>query len=120
MEEKRESTRTLGARKEEAAVSWLRKRGVRIIERNFRCKQGEIDIIGRDGEYLVFFEVKYRKNAAAGSASEAVGTGKQKKIRKVSDFYRMIHGYPLDTPVRFDVIAIDGAQLEWIRNAFGY
>lgn len=120
MGEKRESTRSVGARKEETAASWLMKKGVRILERNFRCKQGEIDIIGRDNEYLVFFEVKYRKNFSAGSASEAVGPEKQKKIRKVSDYYRMLHGYPLDTPVRFDVVAIDGGRLEWIRDAFGY
>lgn len=120
MEEKKDSMRTIGARKEEAACAWLAKKGVRILERNFRCRQGEIDIIGRDRGYLVFFEVKYRKSGSMERAPEAVGTGKQKKIRKVSDYYRMLHGYPLDTPVRFDVIAIDGGRLQWIQDAFSY
>ena len=75
------------------------------------------DIIGYEKEYLVFFEVKYRKNDFRGNAAEAVGFGKQRKICRVSDYYRMIHGCPSDTPVRFDVIAIDGGRIEWIRNA---
>ena len=64
--------REVGAAYEEAAAVFLEKNGVRILERNFRCRQGEIDLIGRDGEYLVFFEVKYRKNADAGLPAEAV------------------------------------------------
>ena len=63
--------REVGAAYEEAAAVFLEKNGVRILERNFRCRQGEIDLIGRDGEYLVFFEVKYRKNADAGFPAEA-------------------------------------------------
>lgn len=114
------NTREIGARKEEIACSFLVKNGVTIRERNFRCKQGEIDIIGYDGEYLVFFEVKYRKDASKGSALEAVGYGKQQKICKVSDYYRMIHHCPFDTPVRYDVIAIDGEEIQWIQNAFEY
>lgn len=112
--------RKIGNEQEELACRYLMKQGVRLMERNFRCRQGEIDIIGYEKEYLVFFEVKYRKDDAKGNASEAVGFGKQRKICRVSDYYRMIHGCPLDTPVRFDVIAIDGGRLEWIRNAFDY
>lgn len=71
--------RKLGESYEEAASLYLQKKGVRIAERNFRCRQGEVDLIGWDGEYLVFFEVKYRKNKNAGYPEESVGTGKQKK-----------------------------------------
>lgn len=112
--------RKIGAEQEERACQYLMKQGVRIMERNFRCRQGEIDIIGYEKEYLVFFEVKYRKDDSKGNASEAVGFRKQRKICRVSDYYRMIHGSPLDTQVRFDVIAIDGDRIEWIRNAFDY
>lgn len=114
------NTRKTGAKKEEEACRYLEQKGVRLIERNFRCRQGEIDIIGYDGAYLVFFEVKYRKGDSKGNAAEAVGPGKQKKICRVSDYYRMIHRHPADTPVRFDVVAIDGDRIEWFRNAFAY
>lgn len=115
------NTREVGTKKEEAACIYLADNGVRIKERNFRCRRGEIDVIGYDGEYLVFFEVKYRKTASdKGSALEAVGFGKQKKICGVADYYRMIHRCRLDTPIRFDVIAIDGDNIQWVKNAFEY
>ncbi len=115
------NTREVGTKKEEAACAYLEGNGVRIKERNFRCRRGEIDVIGFDGEYLVFFEVKYRKSGSyKGSALEAVGVGKQKKICRVADYYRMIHRCPLDTPIRFDVVAIDGDEILWLKNAFEY
>ena len=78
-------------------------------------------MIGYDGEYLVFFEVKYRRSASGrGSAAEAVGITKQKKICRVSDYYRLIHKCPSDMPIRYDVIAIDGDEIQWFRNAFAY
>ena len=72
--------RKIGAAYEEAAAVFLEKNGVHILEKNFRCRQGEIDLIGRDGEYLVFFEVKYRKSADLGLPAEAVGAAKQRRI----------------------------------------
>ncbi|MCM1427066.1 MAG: YraN family protein [Eubacterium sp.] len=114
------NTRRIGTEKEEAACGYLEQNGVRIVEKNFRCRQGEIDMIGYDKDYLVFFEVKYRKDDAKGNAAQAVGVRKQKKICRVSDYYRMIHGYADDTPIRFDVIAIDGSNIEWFQNAFLY
>lgn len=68
----------------------------------------------------MFFEVKYRKGVSGGSAAEAVGFRKQQKICRVSDHYRMYHKCPSDTAIRFDVIAIDDKNIEWIRNAFDY
>lgn len=115
------NTRKVGTKKEETACQYLERQGIRIREKNFRCKQGEIDIVGYDGEYLVFFEVKYRKTGSGkGSAAEAVGIGKQKRICRCSDYYRMIHHLAEDTPIRYDVIAIDGEKLQWIKNAFYY
>jgi len=110
----------VGREKEEQACRYLEGQGVRIVERNFRCRQGEIDLIGYEREYLVFFEVKYRKDASMGSAAEAVNAPKRRKICGVADYYRMIHRYLSDRPVRFDVVAIDGSRMEWIRNAFEY
>ncbi|MCM1039218.1 MAG: YraN family protein [Ruminococcus sp.] len=114
------NTRSIGTEQEESACRYLEECGVRIKERNFRCRQGEIDLIGQDDGYLVFFEVKYRKDMARGSAAEAVGLPKQRKICKVADYYRMVHKCPADTAIRFDVVAIDDKHIEWIRNAFAY
>ncbi len=105
---------------EEQVCAYLLSRGVEIVERNFRSKQGEIDLIGRDGDYLVFFEVKYRGSRNKGSAAEAVGYAKQRRICRVADYYRVLHRCTEDTPIRFDVVAVDGEKLTWIRNAFYY
>lgn len=117
---KQMNNREKGAQKEEQVCAYLISEGVRITERNFRCRQGEIDIIGYDGEYLVFFEVKYRSTRGKGSAAEAVGSAKQRRICRVADYYRVIHHCGEKTPIRFDVVAIDGDRLSWIKNAFYY
>lgn len=114
------NTREKGAQKEQQVCACLLSEGVEILERNFRSRQGEIDIIGRDGEYLVFFEVKYRAKDSRGSAAQAVGSAKQRKICQVADYYRMIHHCTEDTPIRFDVVAVDGERMQWIKNAFEY
>ena len=105
---------------EEQVCAYLLSRGVEIVEQNFRSKQGEIDLIGRDGDYLVFFEVKYRGSRNKGSAAEAVDYAKQRRICRVADYYRVLHRCTEDTPIRFDVVAVDGEKLTWIRNAFYY
>lgn len=114
------NNRVVGASYELAAANYLQKQGLTIVERNFRCRIGEIDLIARDGKYLVFVEVKQRSSAKAGFAQQAVGLQKQKVISKVSDYYRMIHHLVEDTPVRFDVIAFNGQDLVWMQNAFSY
>lgn len=116
----RMNTREKGAQKEQQVCACLLSEGVEILERNFRCRQGEIDIIGRDEGYLVFFEVKYRTGDRSGTAAEAVGSAKQRKICQVADYYRMIHHCAEDTPIRFDVVAVDGERVHWIKNAFAY
>lgn len=112
--------REKGAQKEEQVCACLLSKGVRICERNFRCRQGEIDIIGYDGAYLVFFEVKYRSSGSKGTAAEAVGYAKQKRICRVADYYRVVHHCMEDTPIRFDVVAVDGETINWVKNAFDY
>lgn len=112
------NTRKIGADYEEKAAAYLEKNGYRILERNFRCRTGEIDLVARDGRYLVFVEVKYRANAALGSALEAVGPRKQAVIRQTAAYYMLLHHLPSDTPCRFDVAGITGEEIVLIRNAF--
>lgn len=113
--------REVGSRYEELVVHYLIEHGYRILERNYRTKQGEIDIIAKDGKYLVFLEVKYRKNEKLGYPSEAVSYAKQRRISRVALGYMNHHRYSIyDTPVRFDVAAILDGELEYIKNAFDY
>ena len=81
--------RQKGSFYEDAAISFLKNNGVIILEKNYRCKMGEIDIIGIDGEELVFFEVKYRRTDSYGHALEAVDIKKQRKIIKVANLYNL-------------------------------
>ena len=110
--------RKTGADKEQIAVTYLEEQGMKIAERNFRNRQGEIDIIGYDGGYLVFVEVKYRNGHSKGSALEAVDYRKQCQICKVADYYRYLHHLGMNTLIRYDVVAIQGQEIQWIRNAF--
>lgn len=113
-----ENKRRTGADREQKAAAYLQGVGVKIIEKNFRCQLGEIDLIGIDGEYLVFIEVKYRKSKSCGEATEAVGIGKQRKICRVADYYRVRKKLSDNVCVRYDVVGIQGDKIEWIPNAF--
>lgn len=112
--------REKGSRYEEQAAAFLEERGVRILERNFRCRQGEIDLVGNKDDTLIFFEVKYRKNDVYGSPSEAVDIRKQNKICRAADLYCMKNNLCEDKAVRFDVIAVLGREITWYRDAFAY
>ena len=112
------NTREKGALYEQAAIDYLLRQGVAILEHNYRNRRGEFDLIGRDGEYTVFFEVKYRRDNAKGYPVEAVDYSKQRKICKVADYYRMVHGIGDFAPVRYDVVAICGSEIVWYQNAF--
>lgn len=81
---------------------------------------GEVDLIGQDGKYLVFIEVKYRMDRGAGSAAEAVGRRKQRIISRVADFYLLKHCRNQETACRFDVMAFEGEKACWYQNAFEY
>ena len=111
--------RAEGERYEAFAARFLEEQGHEIIEKNFRCKVGEIDLITKDEGYLVFVEVKYRATGANGSPSEAVGFRKMKTICMVSDFYRFSRKIG-DVSVRYDVVSIEGDELTYIKNAFDY
>ena len=96
--------RTIGNIGEEMAVKYLIKNKYRILERNFRCKLGEIDIIAKDGVYIVFVEVKMRKNSDFGMPAEAVNFYKQRKIIQVAQYYLMSKG--IEYNIRFDIVEI--------------
>ena len=123
------NNRRIGAQKETLAADYLKQRGLVILERNFRNRTGEIDIIARDRPgILVFIEVKYRRSTRCGRADEAVGPSKQRVIRQTAAYYLYIHHIPEEHPVRFDVIAIQEEtnpqtgekkeSIRWIRDAF--
>jgi putative endonuclease len=102
----RRNLRGEGARGEEIAARFLLERGFRIVERNFRFRRiGEIDIVAREGEYLVFCEVKMRTNDEYGLPEFAVTPSKQETIRRVASAYLAMKGIS-DTPCRFDVVTI--------------
>ena len=113
-----DNKRSIGTAYEEKAVEYLTAKGYRIIKRNFRCRIGEIDIIAKQNDIVVFVEVKYRKTASFGYPEEAVSFSKQKIIRKVAEFFFAGEQLPLDTECRFDVIAILGEEINHIENAF--
>jgi putative endonuclease len=114
-----QNNRTVGAEHEKIAGEYLAHQGYEILDYNFHSRTGEIDIIARDGEYLVFVEVKYRKSTASGHPLEAVTATKQKAISKTALFYMKKHGLEY-MPVRFDVVGMVDEQVTLIKNAFDF
>lgn len=112
--------RAVGTAYEKQAGAYLAEQGYEILEYNFRCRAGEIDIIARDAEYLVFLEVKYRESEECGNPLEAVDRKKQRVISRAAAYYCLTHGYGETTPCRFDVVAILGKRISLIKNAFEY
>ncbi len=110
--------RKTGAEWESLAAEYLTRNGMRITEKNFRCRQGEIDLIGFHQGYLVFVEVKYRSSSGSGYALEAVNYRKQCRICRAADYYRYSRRMGMNIAVRYDVIGIQNGKIEWIQNAF--
>lgn len=110
--------RKIGNKAEEMAAAEIEKRGCHILNRNYRCPQGEIDLIYKDGDVLVFAEVKYRRNLNKGWPEEAVDTKKQKKIRRTAMWYLNEMKIAEEINCRFDVISIVGSRLVIYENAF--
>ena len=105
---------------EQRASEFLEAEGFRILARNWRCRTGEIDIIAKDGKELVFVEVKYRKNREAGFPEESVTIAKQRTICRCALCFLLKGHYSMETPCRFDVIAIDRESIRHHRNAFPF
>jgi putative endonuclease len=111
----------VGKAGEEAAVQYLQQHGYRILERNYRCRFGEIDLIARDGRTLAFVEVKTRRSQRYGPAAAAVTLEKQRHLIKASQLY-LIQKKKANEFCRFDVVtvAMDAQQprIELIKDAF--
>lgn len=108
-----------GEQAEQQACDFLISKGLTLIERNFRCYYGEIDLIMQDGKTLVFVEVRYRKNVKFGGALESVTRSKQTKLIAATEVYLNTLQTQELMPMRFDVVGMLGnGELQWIKNAF--
>ncbi len=116
------STKTIGDVAENRALSWLQRKGLTLVDRNYRCRQGEIDLIMREGEFLVFVEVRKRTVATHGAASETVTRRKQRRLLLAARHYIANHNISADQCMRFDVVGINSDEgmdaIDWIPNAF--
>ncbi len=114
-------SQTSGQRAEDLAHDYLLSQGLSCLARNYRCRRGEIDLIMKEGETIVFIEVRMRRSTRFGTAEESIGWRKQQKI--IATALHFLHARRLDySPVRFDVLALPGnkdrANIRWIRDAF--
>ena len=109
--------RVSGIKGELEAVEYLINNGYRIIQKNYKNKIGEIDVVAIDREYLCFIEVKKRETSRYGLPREAVNRQKQEKIKKVATFY-LVKNKQTEAQVRFDVVDILGNEITLIKNAF--
>ena len=107
----------LGKSGEQAAVAELERRGYAILDRRYRTARGEIDIVARDGDTVVFVEVKVRETAECGTAAEAVTCQKQRRLAYMACDYLARH-HLMDQPCRFDVVAIDAGVVTVYPDAF--
>ena len=118
------SRRQFGYSKETLAAEYLQSQGLKIIERNYQCRMGEIDLIVRDHSYLIFVEVRFRSNKLYGSSAESVDSIKQAKIIRCAQYYLLKNDCSHSQPCRFDVIGIQNGDttgsnnIEWISDAF--
>ena len=113
---------TKGAATESMALKYLEKQGLTFVEKNFRIKQGELDLVMMDSGTLVFIEVRYRKSSSYGTPEETVTVQKQKKLLQAAAAYLQTNGLTDRYPCRFDVVAITPIEqkpsFNWHKNAF--
>lgn len=110
-----------GAQAEQTAARFLLRQGLLLVQANYRCRFGEIDLILRDGDTLVFAEVRLRSRSDFGGAAASIDTHKQAKLIRAAQLY--LAGLPHTPPCRFDALLLvspDGKDgIEWLQNAFG-
>lgn len=118
------SKRHFGAVIEQEVLHYLEKKGLKLIQRNFSCKMGEIDIIMQERNSIVFVEVRYRKNNNFGSGAETITHRKQQRIIKTAHFFLLKNPKLATFPCRFDVVSVQPDlnnqynEIHWIPNAF--
>ncbi|MCA9678162.1 MAG: YraN family protein [Kofleriaceae bacterium] len=110
-------TTTKGRAGEQRAVALLLAAGYVIVERNWRCAVGELDVVARDGDVLCFVEIRTRSRADRGSALETVGAAKQRRLARVAEAYLAIRR-PRARAMRFDVVGITAGEPVLIKDAF--
>jgi putative endonuclease len=115
-----ETTTLIGRRGEDAALRHLETAGLKLLERNYRCRGGEIDLVMQEGETLVLVEVRLRSSDEFGGAAASVGRGKQRRVALAARHLLLTRPAYRRMPARFDVVAIDrgAAGISWIRDAF--
>ena len=110
-----------GDQAEALTAAYLERNGLRILERNYRVRGGELDLIALDGETLVFVEVRYRKSARFGGAAASIDARKQQRLIHAAQVYLLKHPRQANRPCRFDCVLLDtlqSAQIDWIKDAF--
>jgi putative endonuclease len=117
------SAQVLGARAEQCALEYLTGRGLTILERNYRRRRGELDLVALDRGVLVIAEVRTRSSEAFGGAAASVGKTKQRRIIRAANQLLQQHRDYAALPVRFDVLIVSGLeseapQVDWLRHAF--
>ena len=108
-----------GQAAEDVAARFVEERGLTIVARNFHCRFGEIDLIGKEGKTLVFIEVRMRSSDAFGGAAASITAGKREKLLRTARHY--LSDFGAAPACRFDAVLINGRDktIEWIKNAFG-
>lgn len=114
----RTSKQRTGNKAEDEALALLKKAGLKLIERNYRCRTGEIDLIMQEAQTLVFVEVRYRANSLYGGPLETVTASKQNKIRSAAQHYMVEKNLSANYSLRFDVVGMSNSETNWIKGAF--
>jgi putative endonuclease len=104
-----------GQEAERRAAEFLVRRGLRVIERNYRIRGGELDLVCRDGRTIVFVEVRARSRSDFGGAGESITAAKRRRLVLAAQSWLLCHG---EQPCRFDCVLIDAGKLVWLRDAF--
>ncbi len=111
-----------GAASEDAALAFLQARGLHVLARNANTRGGELDLVMRDADCVVFVEVRYRASAGFGGGAVSVDASKRRKLVHAAQVWLLRHPQHANAPCRFDVIAASGdpaaPQLDWLRDAF--
>jgi putative endonuclease len=112
----------IGARSERAASAFLRRKGFIEVAANARYRDGELDLVMRDGDTLVFVEVRHRRSDGHGGGAASVDAGKRRRLVRAAQRFLLAHPQCAELPCRFDVVGTggdpDSPQLNWIRDAF--
>ncbi|MDP1980119.1 YraN family protein [Undibacterium sp.] len=112
--DQRTSRRRTGDDAESQALVYLQKAGLKLIQQNFLCKGGEIDLIMQDGAVMVFVEVRKRSSMLFGGAIASVTPAKQRRMVHAAQVYLLTK--KTQPACRFDLVAIDGAEINWLKN----